>query len=228
MQKWKITKGSEENFIGAPEWCTQVTKHEPTGTLMWEQNFGVIGCKYQTQGKDFVWELDETASNEGFVVIAERVPVEDIMAIPRGWLVNGKFTEDDRYAKWATEHGYEVIAIHNPMAIPSIVDIILETSINVQGRPVRQVYKKLCEEVGEIGDALLAIADGAMPDELVEGEVADVIICAVDLLFVHLQKEAGGRLTDKQVAHEVQNLLEDRVKAKTAKWAAIDKRGEYL
>lgn len=228
MQKWKITKGTEENFIGAPEWCTQVTKHIPTQVQMWEENFGVLGSKYQTQGKDFVWELDENASNEGFVVIAERVPVEDIMAIPRGWLVNGKFTEDDRYAKWATEHDYEVIAIHDPTTAPSIVDVILETSMAVQGRPVRQVYKKLCEEVGEVGDALLAIADGAVPDELVEGEVADVIICAVDLLFVHIQRASDGDLTDAQVALEVKNLLENAVEAKTKKWIKNSLAGEYL
>lgn len=230
MQKWKIIKGTEEDFINCPDWVTVVFKEEGRSHFRgyvssWEKgaqlSYGEVG-----RGP---WNQIAFDNLQGYfevgIPIAERVPVEDIMAIPRGWLVNGKFTEDDRYAKWATEHGYEVIAIHNPMAIPSIVDIILETSMNVKDRPVRQVYKKLCEEVGEVGDALLAIADGVTPDEPVEGEIADVIICAVDLLFVHIQKEAGGGLTGQQVAHEVQNLLEDRVKAKTAKWAAIDKRG---
>lgn len=226
MQKWKIIKGTEEDFINCPDWVTVVFKEEGRSHFRgyvssWEKgaqlSYGEVG-----RGP---WNQIAFDKLHGYfevgIPIAERVPVEDVMAIPRGWLVNGKFTEDDRYAKWASEHGYEVIALQEPTVVPSIVDVILETSLSVPRRPVRQVYKKLVEEVGEVGDALLAIADGVDPDEPVEGEIADVIICAVDLLFVHLQKQAGGCLTDEQVADEVKNLLEDRVKAKTEKWSRI-------
>lgn len=233
MQKWKIIKGTEEDFINCPDWVTVVFKEEGRSHFRgyvssWEKgaqlSYGEVGRGPWNQiAFDHLHGYFEIG-----IPIAERVPVEDVVSIPRGWLVNGKFTEDDRYAQWASVHGYEVIAIHDPSDAPSIVDVILETSMRVQERPVRQVYKKLCEEVGEVGDALLAIADGAVPDELVEGEIADVIICAVDLLFVHIQKQADECLTDQQVAEQVQYLLQDRIKAKTSKWAAINESGEQL
>lgn len=233
MQKWKIIKGSEIDFLNCPDWVTIVFTDENTFegfrgyVSKWEKGaalvYGEVGKGPDSQNPECY--LD--GYYDVGVPIAERVPVEEVMAIPRGWLVNGKFTEDDRYAQWATQHGYEVIAIQESVPVPSIVDVILDTSMKVPGRPIRQVYKKLAEEVGEVGDALLAIADGAIPDEMVEGEVADVIICAVDLLFVHIQKQAPY-LTDTQVAHQVQNLLEDRVKAKTEKWQRIVTGGNYV
>lgn len=72
MKKWKITKGREEDFIGAPDWCRQVSAHV-RGALVWEENFGVLGAKYQDKNKSQVWELDDSGSNEFFTVIAERI-----------------------------------------------------------------------------------------------------------------------------------------------------------
>jgi NTP pyrophosphatase (non-canonical NTP hydrolase) len=222
MQKWKIIKGTEADFINCPDWVTVVFKTSGTNgrgyASKWEVGadlvYGDASKGPNSQNAD-----DELQGwyQAGFL-IGERVPVEDVMAIPRGWLVNGKFTEDDRYAQWATQHGYEVIAIHDNESQPSIVDVILETSLNVPGRSVRHVYKKLCEEVGEVGDALLAIAEHEEPDEPLEGEIADVIICAVDLLFVSKFYEREWHHSPEEVADIVKDLLRDRVKAKTQKW----------
>lgn len=221
MQKWKIIKGTEADFINCPDWVTAVfqTHGEGRGYVSkWQEGAEMVFGDL-LKGPDSQTPIHKLLGYyELRTVLAERVPVEDVMAIPRGWLVNGKFTEDDRYAQWATQHGYEVVAIHDTEPAPSIVDVILETSLNVPGRSVRHVYRKLCEEVGEVGDALLAIAEHEEPDEPLEGEIADLIICAVDLLFVSKFYNREWHYSPEEVADIVKDLLQDRVKAKTQKW----------
>lgn len=233
MKKWKIVKGKEADFKNCPDWVHVVFKH-PGSTqagfrgFVSEWVFGADMTYGNRNGPDNQEPKDKLMGYFDLgEPIAERIEIEDEMSIPKGWLVNGKFTEDDQYANWASKHGYEVIAIKDETKGPDILDIILKGSLEAKPRPVRQVLKHLNEEVGEVADALLAIADGAVPDELVEGEVADVILCAVDLLFVHVKAQADGVLTYTQVVEETKYLIEEAVKRKTQKWIDKSQAGEY-
>lgn len=217
MKKWKIIKGTEKDFEGAPEEVTVLI----SGNWLHSQKYWAEKFEH---GSNFVvtsypdcypqGQLDGIFKN-GYVV-AERVEVEDHMAIPRGWLVNDKFTQDDSYAKWASKHGYEVIAIEDKNNKKDILDVILETSLKVQDRTEGYVLRKLNKEVGEVGEALLALAKYQSTDEPLSGEIADVIITVVDLLYVHYS-EIG------MSSSSVKTLIEEGVKRKTEKW--IKKRG---
>ncbi len=217
MKKWKIIKGTEKDFEGAPEEITVLISGDWFTHQYWADKF--------EHGSNFVvnyspdWypqgQLDDMDLDKGHI-IAERVEVEDQMTIPRGWLVNGKFTEDDRYAKWASQHGYEVISIEDKQNKKDILDIILETSLKVQDRTEGYVLRKLNEEVGEVGEALLALAKHESTDEPLSGEIADVIISVVDLLYVHYSEIGMSPAS-------VKTLIEEAVERKTLKW--IEKRG---
>lgn len=234
MKKWKIIKGTEEDFKNCPDWVRVVYQHgedddrDDFRGFVSEWVLGADMAYGSTTGPDS--STAYTKLDGYFEVgypIAERVEVEEEMSVTKGWLVNGKFTEDDQYANWASKHGYEVIAIKDETKGPDILDIILKGSIEANPRPVGQVLKHLNEEVGEVGETLLLIAHGALPDELVEGEVADVILCAVDLLFVHVKTETNGMWDDARVVQEVKDLIEDAVKRKTEKWISKSKAGDY-
>lgn len=234
MKKWKIIKGTEEDFKNCPDWVRVVYQHgedddrDDFRGFVSEWALGADMAYGSTTGPDS--STAYTKLDGYFEVgypIAERVEVEEEMSVTKGWLVNGKFTEDDQYANWASKHGYEVIAIKDETKGPDILDIILKGSTEANPRPVGQILKHLNEEVGEVGETLLLIAQGAEPDEMLEGEVADVILCAVDLLFVHVNLLSGGCLTYQQVTQEVKDLIEDAVKRKTDKWISKSKAGDY-
>lgn len=233
MKKWKIIKGTESDFKDCPDWVKVVytcsSNSDEFRGFVSEWVFGakmVYGRK--TTGPDSQVPTDELMGYfEMGTPIAERVEIEEEMSVTKGWLVNGKFTEDDQYANWASKHGYEVIAIKDETKGPDILDIILKGSVEANPRPVGQVLKHLNEEVGEVGETLLLIAHGALPDEMVEGEVADIILCAVDLLFVHVKTQSNGMWDDERVVQEVKDLIEDAVKRKTEKWISKSKAGHY-
>lgn len=233
MKKWKIIKGTEADFKNCPDWVRVVFKHAGSAQagfrgFVSEWVFGADMTYGNRNGPDSQVPTDELLGY--FDVgnpIAERVEIEEEMSIPKGWLVNGKFTEDNQYANWASKHGYEVIAIKDETKGPDILDIILKGSTEANPRPVGQILKHLNEEVGEVGETLLLIAQGAEPDEMLEGEVADVILCAVDLLFVHVKAQADGVLTYTQVVEETKYLIEEAVKRKTQKWIDKSQAGEY-
>lgn len=233
MKKWKIIKGKESDFKNCPDWVKVVFQHDGSMNPNWrgfvsEWVFGadmvygdVAGPEYKNPDNRLAGYFDIGTP------IAERVEIEEEMSITKGWLVNGKFTEDDKYAKWASEHGYEVIALKDETKGSDILDVILKGSLEAKPRPTRQVFKHLHEEVGEVGDALIAMAEGSFPDEAIEGEVADVILCAVDLLFVHVKSEFEAMWDDERVAQEVKYLIEEAVKRKTQKWVSKSQVGDY-
>jgi len=234
MKKWKIIKGTEADFKNCPDWVKVVYQHGKDDERPDFRGFvseWALGADMVYGTKTGPDSTDAYDKLQGYFEvgypIAERVEIEEEMSVTKGWLVNGKFTEDDQYANWASKHGYEVIAIKDETKRPDILDIILKGSTEANPRPVGQVLKHLNEEVGEVGETLLLIAHGALPDELVEGEVADVILCAVDLLFVHVKTEANGMWDDERVVQEVKDLIEDAVKRKTEKWISKSKAGDY-
>lgn len=217
MKKWKIIKGTEKDFEGAPEETTVLISGK------WSHSHQYWADKFE-HGSNFVitsyphWypqgQLDGIFE-EGYVT-AERIEVEDEMFLNHGWLINGTFTQDDRYAKWASQHGYEVISIEDKENKKDILDIILETSLKVQDRTEGYVLRKLNEEVGEVGEALLALAKGEPTDEELSGEIADVIITVVDLLYVHYSDIGMS-------SSGVKTIIEKAVERKTKKW--VEKRG---
>ena len=100
--------------------------------------------------------------------------------------------------------------------IDSISNIILLSRISAQSLTARAL--KGNEEQGELATAVL-ITTGEIAhkklDEPVAGEVADVIICALDVLAeTHLELSPD----------EIIALLTQELKRKSAKWASILER----
>lgn len=47
MKEWKYLIGSADDFIGAPEWATVLSKSE-SGMLVWDESATItVGCRYQ-------------------------------------------------------------------------------------------------------------------------------------------------------------------------------------
>lgn len=47
MKEWKYLIGSADDFIGAPEWATVLSKSE-SGMLVWDESATItVGCQYQ-------------------------------------------------------------------------------------------------------------------------------------------------------------------------------------
>ena len=84
MKKWKVVKGGGNIFKNAPEWCTQISSDEDGTRCYYEEAFGVIGAKFQNMREGAVWCLNNKDTfNDGLVVIAERVLIEEKGTSPK-------------------------------------------------------------------------------------------------------------------------------------------------
>lgn len=103
--------------------------------------------------------------------------------------------------------------------LKSIVKTILGQSSR-HTWPLANRMIKLTEECGELGEAVNKL-EGFLPHkelkEPVEGEVADVIITALDVL-----RESYAHLTEEQVLE----MLYEQLKLKSQKWEHILTRNE--
>ena len=100
------------------------------------------------------------------------------------------------------------------------IDRVLSSSVRAQARSVDSVFKNLVEEVGELSRAL------NRPwrcDEPAIGEVADIINCVVDLVYM-MEVEALARQGIGEKAINVPMLkrqIESWVDSKCNKWDGI-------
>lgn len=94
-------------------------------------------------------------------------------------------------------------------SINSILDVSFSSSVS-SSRTVNSVFYHLVEEVGEVATAI------NRPEKVTEppqSEIADVIVAAIDLLYL-VKKEQNPNVTK----HEIINELNRTVDNKLLKW----------
>lgn len=100
------------------------------------------------------------------------------------------------------------------------IDRVLSSSVRAQARSVDSVFKNLVEEVGELSRAL------NRPwrcDEPAIGEVADVINCVVDLVYMmEVENLARQGIGEKAInVPMLKRQIESWVDSKCNKWDGI-------
>jgi len=97
------------------------------------------------------------------------------------------------------------------------IQSVLDVSVIDGGhdRDVFRVMSKLTEECGEA--ATIINKPNEKHAEGLNGEVADVILAAVDLLYVHV-RDALPNLSHEDAATVTKTLLEKSIKKKVSKW----------
>lgn len=96
-----------------------------------------------------------------------------------------------------------------------VLDIVRVSSIAPRGRSQHYVLGKCTEELGEIA-TVVNKPDVEHPEPL-EGEVADLIISAVDLLYVHY-RDKHPELSDNELKIMVYNNINNVYYKKLSKW----------
>lgn len=90
--------------------------------------------------------------------------------------------------------------------------IMVSETINQQ-RSISSVYMALAEEMGEVTKCL---TKPDKVDEHIAGELSDLIIAAIDLLYVYNRDVAGN--SPKDAAQLTASQLGKQIPLKTEKW----------
>lgn len=163
MKEWKYLIGSADDFIGAPDWATVLSKSE-SGMLVWDESATIAaGCRYQWksgyEARKYLTQPDCPMVDH---IIAQRtesfgnaIDLEFCKANPDH--PDCKCKEGFLKVAFKQSEGEVIKAISEAMKVTSLDDSYKTYTINIDDRPSK--YSRPCKGISlDVYDVLQAFA----------------------------------------------------------------------